>query len=81
MKIYLIERTDQAGYDEIESFVCVAESEDDAISAYPSGDFSVFHKTKWSGEWIEKSHLKITDMGIAHDDQKRGVILASYNAG
>jgi len=71
MKIYLVERTDEVSWNEYKAFVCVAESEDEALSIIPGG---------YIDDWTDKSNLSATDLGIAHADQKKGIIL-SQNTG
>lgn len=55
MNIYLIKRTDEASYDEYDSAVVVAPSEDIAVRMHPS-DGSVLNsptnaETSWSSNW------------------------------
>ena len=69
MKIYLVTTNDKVEYDDYDSVVVIAESiEDAAIIAKES----CYNFT---------DNLSISDIGIAHDDQQRGEVLASFNAG
>lgn len=77
------------GWDTYDSVVVCAENEDAARMIHPSK-----RVTTWSGEehkavhdyftWIpfdRIGELKITLIGTAASDIKKGVILASFNAG
>ena len=46
MKIYKVERTDKWNYDEYDSFVCVANSEEEARYMYPS------ELCRWENKWV-----------------------------
>lgn len=80
MKIYLLKQKVNNYYDTFSDCVVIAESEQDAITIHPKG--SVFQENKISSDWAyQYKDIKVTDIGIAHDDQKRGVICASFHAG
>ena len=69
MKMYLVERTDRTGYDEYDSFVVIAESEEEAIALVIEEDFNK------SVPWHEADAIEITL------DEGPRVILGSFNAG
>ena len=77
MRLYLVSRTDGAGYDEYEydSFVVAAENEESALEFHPSGNKgSCYGWTKYL------TNLKIEDIGESSSSVEK-VILASFNAG
>lgn len=70
MRLYLVERTDDIGYDETESLVVLAKDEDDAIE--------VASEEYW-GDWLfNSSSIKITRI---HLSGKFRSIHLSFNAG
>lgn len=68
MKIYLVSTNERVSYDEYDAVVVIAESEDDAINLA-----KLCH--------LFGNNLSVSEIGIAHDDQQRGEVLASFNAG
>ena len=80
MKIYKIERLDDVGYDEFDSMVVSASSEDDAKSIHPQeGDY-------WNnsyGTWIEKEDVDtlLSVEYIGETALNKGVIISSFRAG
>jgi len=81
MKIFLLTRKDQAGYDEYDSCVVVAESKEDAVQITPEG--SSFDPEEYLPcySWVVPSDVICKDVGEAGKDQKRGLLCASFNAG
>jgi hypothetical protein len=93
MKIYMVERTDQVGYDEYDSFVCVAHDETQARWMVPDPEYHMWkeidgkpimcysyreQKPATFHSWTDDiNSLKVNE--IIPSDPK--VILASYNAG
>ena len=69
MKIYLVSTNDRVNYDDYDAVVVIAESTEDAI---------IIAKESCNNF---NNNLAVSDIGIAHDDQQRGEVLASYNAG
>lgn len=85
MKLFLVKRTDDIGYDEYDAFVCAAESEEQARSMLPDDEWHM--KEYVIGlimcEWT-KDLNKIEVEYIGEADEKYtepAVILASFNAG
>lgn len=86
--LYLVKRTDNVTWDEYDSFVVCAESEDEARRAYPSGgmffedDMSEQSKRYFKSGWTDKIEtLEVICVGLASVSSKnRQVICASYNA-
>lgn len=87
--LYLVERTDKVTWDEYDSFVVCAESEDEARRVHPSGvsffedDMSEQSKRYFKSSWTDKIEtLEVSCIGLASISLKnREVICASYNAG
>lgn len=81
MNLYLIERPDDnpAGYDDYDSAVVCANSEDEARMIHPRG-------TDWDGKagewdsWVGSETVRVTLIGVATAPVK-GVVCASFNAG
>lgn len=86
--LYLVKRTDKVTWDEYDSFVVCAESEDEARRVDPSG--KLFFKDGMSEEsreyfkwfWTDKIEtLEVTCIGLASASLKnRQVICSSFNA-
>lgn len=93
LKLYKVERTDKCDYDEYDSFVCVAKSEEDARHVSPDRENAIIKdgvvvddKGWWT--WLrtgaELSSLEVTYLGEldSNSEFKEGdVVLASFNAG
>jgi hypothetical protein len=69
MKIYLISTNDDWGYDDYDSIVVIAENKEKAI-AYAKEECYNF-----------SDNLTVREIGIAHNNQGEGRVLASFNAG
>lgn len=87
VNIYKISRstTETVSYDEWDSAIVAAHSEDDAREIIPSHGESDRtwddSKDPWWG-WAEsKDNVEVTLIGLAHPSIPRGVVLASFNAG
>lgn len=97
MNIYLVERTDSVGYDEYDSFVCVAMDEDTARHISPD-EYHVYSREL--GGWVFNYHdgsseldrytswthdvstLLVYKIGKADPMYSNGdVICSSFNAG
>ena len=80
MNLYLLSQSDNSGYDTYDSCVVCAKSKKDAITITP--DESVFKENEMFATWANKLvNIKCEHIGKASKKQKRGVILASFNAG
>jgi hypothetical protein len=80
MKIYKIERLDDVGYDEFDSMVVSASSEDAAKSIHPpEGDY----REKSYGTWVEKEDVDtlLSVEYIGETALNKDVILSSFRAG
>lgn len=51
MNIYLVSQNVNTGYDTYDSFVCVAENEDDARTIHPSRFATHIKDSKWMGTY------------------------------
>lgn len=92
MKLWLVSRTDQIGYDQYDSAVVAAETEDVARHTYPGDSYFWNDKlqgwaTYWNREtlsecydWAKPDTLTVEYLGTT-DRKISGVILASFNAG
>ena len=89
MKLWLIARTDTIGYDDYDSAVVAAETEEAARVTHPAG-VAVWQNEKWDrpdggyyygGDWAAPATLTVTLVGEAVEGTPPGVILASFNAG
>jgi hypothetical protein len=73
--IYLLRRTDEWIYDEYDSVVVIAGSEEDAMEVGPYG-----------GNWADNKYLEVTKVGVVTADvddewSDGSLVLASFNAG
>jgi hypothetical protein len=94
MKLFLISQTANEGLDTYDSAIVCCEDINDARYMHPNG-YSVWapYENKWitgvaptsfsiaNGMWAPPSMIAVTLIGEAHESVKRGVVLASFNAG
>tara|TARA_R100000951_G_C2637073_1_gene179643 strand:+ start:1054 stop:1299 length:246 start_codon:yes stop_codon:yes gene_type:complete len=81
MNLYLLTQDDVDDYDTYDSAVVCAVSEEDAVTIYPSDygeDWSTSEYRSWA---LTPDLVKAEYLGQAHSNLKRGVVLASFNAG
>ena len=79
MKIYLVQQDIVKGYDTYDSFICVTKNEKEARETNPNGYWKDYY-----GDWVDFKDIdKVTVslIGTATKNTKKGVILASFNAG
>ena len=77
--LYLVERTDEVGYDEYDSFVVCAESEEQARSTHP--DINNNNDCTWINN-ADSTYISCTYIGVASDHvELNEVIISSFNAG
>ncbi len=90
MNLYLIEQDVNGGYDTYDSAVVTAECIEDARNTHPNGKHWVDGKwfdpdTMYPGhnwkDWVNPKQVIVTMLGVANDNWKAGVIVASFNAG
>jgi len=82
MKLYLISRTDQVGYDEYDSAVVCAGSEEEARLIHPSRYTEGWNgKEEEYGTWVNADTITVKYLGEATESLSAGVVCASYNAG
>lgn len=74
--LYLLERPDEASFDNYKSAIVCAESEFEAVLIHPSGDNTEFN-SKFI-EWIKPEEVIVKLIGIADKSIEIGVILSSY---
>ena len=81
MKLYILCQSENVGYDTYDSAVVAAKSEDDARKIHASGDDDHW-KHDWNHTWADKpEQVDVELIGTALRGTKRGVVLASFNAG
>ncbi len=75
MKLWLITRMEEHGYDEFDAKVVSAPDESEArrIAALRTGD-------EGQGAWLEPGRSMVTEIGTARDSEHAQVILESFNA-
>jgi len=97
MNIYLLSQDVNRGYDTYDSAIVVAETEGEARTYHPGGsrlhngtswvwesDGSLYDPYDTSGDWVNSKQIDrlfVEKIGVANDNQERGVVLASFNAG
>jgi hypothetical protein len=97
MNIYKVEQYINNDYDTYDSFVVIAETEQEARETPPSPFTTHHHDGEWYGsfdgggeywrdgqDWVEFDQIDkliVTMIGIAAEDQHKGVVVASFNAG
>lgn len=80
MKIYLLEQFENNGWDTYSDCVVVAESEADAKTIHPAD--KPFEACKEWRDWAYSTDaIKVTEIGTPNENQKRGVVCASFHAG
>jgi hypothetical protein len=77
MNLYLISQSVNNDYDTFDSAIVAAESDEDARRMHPGGDYDEPGRT-WTAD---QSKVQVELIGIAKEDTKAGVVLASFNAG
>lgn len=91
MKIYKVERTDKWSYDDYDSFICVAENEEQARWMVPDPEYHMWKDGVYCysyrdqepvntdiSSWTKNPNtLKITEINPIQPE----VLLASFNAG
>ena len=86
MKLYLLTQKVNNDYDTFDSCIVAAETEQDAKTIYPDGD-EMNTPNNWQQElfysnWVtDVKDIQVKEIGTATADTKRGLILASFNAG
>lgn len=81
MKLYKISQNKNVDYDTYDSAVVCAETPEDAKQWHPGGDKTVTTtKTNYSS-WTTIENVNVEEIGEANNNQKEGIILASFNAG
>lgn len=96
MKLYLVKQNINTGYDTYDSFICAANSEDEAKRMNPGG-FRKWSDSKncWMFQYVDGTeepdddsswvnhikNVKVKEIGKAIKGIKSGIICASFNAG
>lgn len=81
MKLYLITRTDDFGYDQHISFIVAAKSEESALEYSPYGGKLTEDDFHWlRGTWTTRENLEIECIGESNSTEEK-VIHSSFKAG
>ena len=77
-KIFLLTQTENKNYNTFDSCVVVALNEEDAKTLYfNEKEFEGF--STWAKEICFYNKIECIEIGIAYDQQKRGVICSSFS--
>lgn len=79
MNIYLVSQNENTGYDTYDSFVCIADTEEEAQNMLPNK--YTYWEDPFRGWCSSPDKTSVTFLGIANPYAKVGIILASFNAG
>ncbi len=75
LKIYRISQTVNQEYNTYDAAIVAAENEEEARRTLLS------NKNTWADEWVSPVDVRVEEIGVANKNIKKGVILASFNAG
>jgi hypothetical protein len=80
MNIYLVSQSKNNNYDTYDAFVCVANNAEDAAVMPPRKKILGYGLKDY---WLKRGDpaIKVKFIGVASPEMKKGVVLASYNAG
>ena len=86
MKIYLIKQSKNTGYDTYDSAIVCAEDETEAKRIIPfyeeNNSIHYIGDEEYSYDWVtDVNDVTCIEIGEANNNQTKGVILASFNAG
>ena len=78
MNLYLCSQSSNTNYDTYDSFVCVAETSEEAMNTTPNAyDFGEQY-----GTWCDSPDLvTVQYIGVAFKGMKKGIVCASFNTG
>ena len=82
MFLYYVTQDENCGYDTYDSMIVAAKSEEDARLVHPAGytDLKAW-KSRYSSWATSPDNVSVVLIGVALEDQKEEVIIASFNAG
>ena len=80
MKIYYMEQNENTGYDTYSDCVVIAENIEDAKTIHPNG-YEFKENEDWATWAFTRDGILVAEIGTPNDDQKRGVVCASFHAG
>ena len=81
MNLYLLTQDDRVDYDTYDSAVVCASSYTEAASIHPDGSTGSWCQERWRSWASHPELVHVECIGKACDSLRRGVILASFNAG
>ena len=80
LNLYLISQDVNEDYDTYDSAIVCAYTGEEAKMIHPSA-----YQEDWDGSdddgWCESKDVKVKLVGVAYAGIKKGIVLASYNAG
>ena len=81
MKLYLISQDSNMEYDTYDSAVVCADTPEQARLTHPNGcdDWEGEHEIY--GPWCDAKDVNVEEIGLAHPNMVKGVIMASFKAG
>jgi hypothetical protein len=80
MNIYLVSQSVNQHYDTFDSFVCYANSEEEAKSLHPSG--TPLSEMGYTSDWVSNAEdVTVSLLGSNPDITESSIILSSFNAG
>lgn len=81
--IYKVSQSANDGYNTYDSFIVVAESEDEAKDTSPTGEainWNNIPQNIYDCDWAQKREdVKVLFVGLAKEGLPKGIILASFN--
>jgi hypothetical protein len=81
MKIFRLSQDVNNNYDTYDSLVVIARNEEEARKIHPSEDTDTPVIAEKYSSWCGLSDVKVEYIGEAKDGSKKGVVVASFNAG
>ncbi len=79
LKIYKISQTENGNWDTYDAAIVCASSPEEAKTIHPDGGKVCKNKAL---DWVDSpDKVQVEEIGTANEKQKRGLILASFNAG
>jgi hypothetical protein len=80
MKLFLLAQDSNNDYDTYDSCIVAAETKEDAITISPD-EYNAIGGGRYTSWAFNYDSISCEEIGVANDNVKRGVVLASFNAG
>ena len=82
MNLYLISQDANDNYDTYDSAIVAARTKKEAQMIHPSGLYDNWDGKTWEyGSWASFEDVNVELIGVAKKGTRKGIVLASYNAG